>query len=114
MVTNICLLLEALSIVFCLHCLYGEKFKLDIETTSFLAIYMIIMTALNYYESPKMYSLIIYPIIVLYCGIKFGFKLGEMIINVILCIIIVGITQMIVALPSYYLFNIRFFSALQG
>ena len=110
MVTNICLLLEALSIVFCLHCLYGEKFKLDIETTSFLAIYMIIMTALNYYESPKMYSLIIYPIIVLYCGIKFGFKLGEMIINVILCIIIVGITQMIVALPSYYLFNIRFFS----
>ena len=110
MVTNICLLLEALSIVFCLHCLYGEKFKLDIETTSFLAINMIIMTAMNYYESPKIYSMIIYPIIALYCGVKFGFKLGEVIINVILCVIIVGVTQMIVALPSHFVFRVQLFS----
>lgn len=110
MVTNICLLLEALSVVFCLHCLYGEKFKLDIETTSFLATDMIIMTAINYYKLPKVYTMIIYPIIALYCGIKFGFKLGKVIINVILCIIIVGVIQMIVSLPPYYLLNIQTFS----
>lgn len=110
MVTNICLLLEALSIVFCLHCLYGEKFKLDIETTSFLAIYMIIMTAINYYELPQIYTMIIYPVIALYCGIKFGFKLEEMTVNVILCIIIVGVIQMIVALPSRFVFNVQLFS----
>ena len=110
MVTNICLLLEALSIVLCLHCLYGEKFKLDIETTSFLAIDMIIMTIMNYYALPKTYSMIIYPIIAVYCGIKFGFKFGEMIINVILCIIIVGVIQMVVVLPFYYLLKVQVFS----
>ncbi|MBD5548169.1 MAG: GHKL domain-containing protein [Lachnospiraceae bacterium] len=110
MVTNICLLLEALSVIFCLNCLYGEKFKLDIETTSFLAIDMIFMTAINYYELPKIYTMIIYPAIALYCGIKFGFKLGEIIINVILCIIMVGAIQMIVTLPSYFLLDIQIFS----
>lgn len=110
MVTNICLLLEALSIVLCLHYLYDEKFKLDIETTSLLAINMILMTAINYYELPKIYSLTIYPIIGIYCGIKFGFKLREIIINVTLCIIIVGVIQMIVSLPFYYFLNVQLLS----
>ena len=30
-ITNVCLLLEALSIVICLHHLYGEKFRLDLS-----------------------------------------------------------------------------------
>ncbi len=110
MVTNICLLLEALSIVLCLHYLYDEKFKLDIETTSLLAIYMIIMTIMNYYELPKIYSMFIYPIIVAYCGVKFGLKLWEIIINLTLCIIIVGVIQMIVTLPFYYLLNVQLVS----
>ncbi len=110
MVTNICLLLEALSIVLCLHYLYDEKFKLDIETTSLLAINMILMTAINYYGLPKIYSLTIYPIIGIYCGIKFGFKLREIIINVTLCIIIVGVIQMIVSLPFYYFLNVQLLS----
>lgn len=110
MVTNICLLLEALSIVLCLHYLYDEKFKLDIETTSYLAIDMISMTIINYYELPRTYSLIIYPIIAIYCGVKFGFKLREIIINVILCIIIVGAIQMILSLPFYYFLNVHLIS----
>lgn len=110
MITNICLLLEALSIVLCLHDLYGKKFKLDIETTSYLAINMISMTAMNYFELPKTYSVVIYPIIAIYCGVKFGFKLREIIINTILCIIIVGVIQMIVTLPFYYLLNVHRFT----
>lgn len=110
MVTNICLLLEALSIVLCLHDLYGEKFKLDIETTSLLAIYMIIMTMMNYYGLPKVYSMLIYPILAVYCGVKFGLKLWDIIINLTLCIIIVGVIQMIVTLPFYYFFNVHLFS----
>ncbi len=113
MVTNICLLLEALSIVFCLHCLYGEKFKLDIETTSFLAIYMILMTAMNYYESPKMYSMIIYPVIALYCGIKFGFKLKVVLMNLVLCVILVGGIQIIVMIPMYYVLAVIHFSTIR-
>lgn len=110
MVTNICLLLEALSIIYCLHCLYGEKFKLDIATTSFLAIDMIIMTIINYYELSKVYTMIIYPIIVIYCGVRFGFKLKEMITNVIICIVIVSSIQMIAVAPLYYILNVHFVS----
>ena len=47
-ITNVCLLLEALSIVICLHHLYGEKFRLDIATVCYLSIDMISMAAVNY------------------------------------------------------------------
>lgn len=113
MVTNICLLLEALSIVYCLHCLYGEKFKLDIATTSFLAIDMIIMTIINYYALSKVYTMIIYPIIVIYCGVRFGFKLKEMITNVIICIVINGGIQMFVMEPLHYILQVNLVSDIQ-
>ncbi len=108
-ITNICLLLEALSIVICLHHLYGEKLKLDIETVSFLSIDMILMTVINYYGLPKTYTMIIYPILALYCGAKFGFRLKSMVVNLVLCIILVGGMQLIVAFPCYYLLDISFF-----
>ena len=104
MVTNICLLLEAVSVVYCLHCLYGEKFKLDIFTTSFLAIDMIIMATINYYGLPNAFTMVIYPIIVLYCGIRFGFKMKALIINNILYMAIIGGTQLIVSLLFGYIF----------
>lgn len=113
MITNICLLLEALSVVFCLQCLYGEKFKLDIETTSFLATDMIIMTAINYYGLPKIYTLIIYPVIAIYCGMKYGFKLKVFLINLVLCVILVGGIQIIVMIPMYYILSIFHLSVIQ-
>lgn len=96
MITNICLLLEALSIVICLHHLYGEKFKLDIATVSLLTIYMIVMTGINYYNLPQIYTMIIYPVVAIYCGVKFGFKLKTLIINNILYMAIVSGIQLAV------------------
>lgn len=110
MVTNICLLLEALSVVLCLHCLYGEKFRLDIATTSFLAIDMIIMTIINYYGLSKVYTMIIYPIIVIYCGVRFRFKLKEMITNVIIGSVIISSVQMLVMGSWNFILNIETFS----
>lgn len=109
-ITNICLLLEAISIVVCLHHLYGEKFKLDIETVSFLSIDMILMTVINYYGLPKTYTMVIYPILALYCGARFGFRLKSMVVNLVLCIILVGGVQLIVSLPFHYLMNISLFA----
>lgn len=96
MITNICLLLEALSIALCLHYLYDEKFKLDIKTLSYLSIYMIIMTTINYYSLPKTYTMIIYPVIFLYCGMRFGFEIRALIINNILYLAIVSAIQFMV------------------
>lgn len=106
-VTNVCLLLEALSIVICLHHLYGEKFRLDIATVSFLSIDMIIMTAINYFGLPKTYTMVIYPVIILYCGVRFGFEIRKIAVNFILCIIIVGGIQSLIASPICYFLDMH-------
>lgn len=112
-VKNVCLLLEALSIVICLHHLYGEKFRLDIATISFLSIDMIIMTAINYLGLSKTYTMIIYPIIVLYCGIRFGFRMKALIVNIVLCVILVGTIQIIVSFPFCTLGDTTLFTDLK-
>lgn len=96
----------------CLHHLYGEKFRLDIATVSFLSIDMIIMTAINYFGLPKMYlvTMVVYPIIALYCGIRFGFKLKLIVSNVVLCVILVGGIQMLGMLSVYYFGRVQNFS----
>lgn len=99
-------LLEALSVLICLHHLYGQKFKLDILATTFLSMDMIIMTTINYYGLPRAYALIIYPIIMLYCGIKFGFKWKEIIINNVLYMVIIGVSQLLIGIIYAWIFNL--------
>ncbi len=108
-VTNVCLLLEALSIVICLHHLYGEKFRLDIATVSLLAIDMILMQAIDYLGLPGMVSILIYPVIAIYCGVEFGFKLKPIMLNIVLCVIIVGGMQWTIASSVSYFINLRYF-----
>lgn len=101
-ITNVCLLLEALSIVICLHHLYGEKFRLDIVTVSFLSIDMIVMVAINYFGMPRIQTMVIYPVIILYCGFRFGFQVKEMAVNIIVSIVLVGVLQLAVAFLLCY------------
>lgn len=103
MITNVCLLLEILSFTFCLHMLYGEKFKLDIATISLLSVCMIILAAMNYYDSPSIYSMIIYPIMFIYCGVRFEFKIKLILINLVFCVVIVGVIQIVTMLPFWFL-----------
>ncbi len=114
MITNICLLLEIFSIVFCLHYLYGEKVTLDIKTVSFLSIYMVIMTTINYYDLPQTYTMIIYPIMIGYCGIKFGFKLKQLIVNNILNIAINSSIQFVVLFLFYLVFRIQVLDSIRA
>lgn len=107
MITNICLLLEILSIVFCLHYLYGEKVVFDIKTVSFLSIYMVIMATINYYDLSQTYTMIIYPIMIGYCGIKFGFKIKQLIVNNILNMAFNSSIQFIVLFLYYLTFKVQ-------
>lgn len=106
-ITNVCLLLEALSIVICLHHLYGEKFRLDIATVCLLAVDMIMMQMIDYFHFPSNLSILIYPLIFIYCGKKFGFNFKVMCINVLICVIWVGIIQLIMLYIFGYWLNIR-------
>lgn len=106
-IRNCCLLLEALSIVLCLHHLYGERFKLDIRTVNLLAVDMIMMHMIDFYGLSGIISILIYPFIVIYCGLKFGFKIKLMLINIVLCVIIIGGIQLIVFSPICYILNMH-------
>lgn len=106
-ITNVCLLLEALSIVICLHHLYGEKFRLDIATVCYLSIDMISMVTVNYLGLSKTYTMIIYPLLILYCGKRFGFKIRRLVINLALCMVFISGIQMIVSFPICYLLNLH-------
>ena len=112
-ITNVCLLLEALSIVICLHHLYGEKFRLDIATVCYLSIDMIVVVTVNQLCLPKEYTMIIYPVLIIYCGFRLGFKLRPLIINIILCMVLISGIQMLIAFPICHIFQIHVINELQ-
>ncbi len=98
MVDRICVVLEALSVVICLHHLYGKKFRFDIVTVSFLTIEMITIQAIDYFGWPSELSMLFYPIVAIYCIIEFGFDLKKLIVNNVMYLIIIGILQIMVML----------------
>lgn len=113
MIGRVCLLLEVLSVIVCLHRLYGERFKLDIKTISFLAVDMIIMEYINHYGLSKSYTMIIYPIIIIYSGIRFGFKGRALIVNNILYMVIISGIQLVVSLIYGNIFNVHTFKGIE-
>lgn len=112
-IKNVCLFLEALSIVICLHHLYGEKFRLDIATISFFAVDMIMMQAIDYLELSSTISILMYSIIAVYCGYKFGFKIKEIAVNIVLCIIFVGSVQLIIVFLFSHIWKITHFNQIR-
>ncbi len=113
MITNVCLLLEILSFIFCLHILYEKRFKFDIISASFLSVYMIFMIVINYYHLAEHYTMIMYFLIFWYCGVRFSFNIKVILINIVFCIIIVGGIQMVISLPFVYIIGIKWFTDFQ-
>ena len=92
-------LFEALSVVFCLHYLYGEKPHFEIKSACFIIIYVVWMSTGQLFQFKQSWSLIMYPIVALYCWIKFEHDLKTLVINNILYITILsGIQATIVVL----------------
>ncbi|MCM1134240.1 MAG: GHKL domain-containing protein [Clostridium sp.] len=105
MIDRICVVLEALSVVICLHHLYGKKFRFDIVTVCFLTIEMIAMQSIDYFGLPSELSMLFYPFVAIYCVVEFGFNLKELLINNILYLVIVGILQIVVMMVFYVINN---------
>lgn len=94
MVVSLYLLFEVLAVVVCLHYLYGEKFRFDIVTVSIISIDLIWMQAIYYFHWNQSWSLMIYPIIIVYCILRFGFDVKAIVVNNILYLIIIGCLQL--------------------
>ena len=114
MITSLFVLFEVLSIIFCLHYLYGEKIRFDIVTMVFAVIYYLWMMLANYHYISASWTLMIYPIVLLYCGKRFGWKFKTIIINIILYLIILGILQASIMWIFRFVFRISQFNILAG
>ena len=77
-------LFEALSVVLCLHYLYGEKLRLEAVTACFVLFDVIWMSSVYYLQLGQSWSWMIYPAIVLYCVFRFGTDINSLFINNIL------------------------------
>lgn len=111
MMTGLCVLFEGLSIVFCLHYLYGEKVCFDKITVGFTIVFYACMMLANYEYISGIWSLLIYPIIMLYCGKKFGWKFKVILVNIIIYVIILGVLQTSIMFIFGIFLNISEFNA---
>lgn len=97
MIDVLSLLLEILAVVLCIHYLYGEKLKLDILTVGFIVIEMSYLLGVNQFAADNRWTLLMYPMVMLYCGIKFGANIKKILVNNILYMLIISCVQASIA-----------------
>ncbi len=100
---EISLLLEILAVILCLHYLYGEKFYFDKVSVGFIVIYMLCMLLINEMGIGRELSLFVYFLVVIYCGLRFGFSMKAILVNTLLYSIILGVLQAAGIIVTYLL-----------
>lgn len=95
MIERVIYLLEILSMVLCLHIIYGKKFRLNIKNVVLVSVNVIYVQAINEGVLPKQYILLMYMLLFFYCCLEFGFNKKETIINNILCFVLIFILQIV-------------------
>ena len=106
-VVSLGFLFEILSIVFCLHYLYGEKAGFDIWTISFVLFDVVWLSIVEFFSLGQSWSLLMYPIAILYSGIKFGYNPKAIIINNILYMAILSGIQTTIMVLFYVCLDIE-------
>lgn len=107
MVVSLSILVEFVSMILCLHYFYGEKVRFDKMAISCMGIELILMQSIYHFHWNLKLSLMIYPILIIYCGMRFGFDSKKILINNILCIIVLGVIQFLEALLISIIFKIN-------
>lgn len=108
MTVTICIvkfLFEILSVLFCLSLLYGEKFRLDKLSVGLILFEVILYTVLALYPLNDSLTLVMYPLIALFCGRKYGWEWKPILVNNILYIFIVGILQVLFLMTANVIFG---------
>lgn len=94
MIESIGFLLEILSILLCVHALYGKKIRLDIKNITAIAVDIILLQLIAEERIAAEMSMLAYLIVFCYCIVEFGFNKRELVVNNILYIVILSVLQM--------------------
>ena len=102
---GIYVLFEALSVMFFIHYLYGQKMHFDLISVCFIVIDIVMMMTIQIFHLNSKLSLLIYPIIIVYCGMEFGFNVKAIFVNNILYMAILSSIQATIIIIFTILFK---------
>ena len=86
---------EAIAVLLLLHTLYGKKICWNIYSIAFVVIDYILMLATKLFGVNQNLSVMIYPLLAIYCFVQFKSKIQEIIVNIVLSVIILLGIQLI-------------------
>ena len=107
-------LLEVLSVVFCLHYLYGEKPRLEAVTVCFILLEVAWMSGVYYLQLGQEWSMMMYPIVALYCALRFGTDIKAIFINNVLYMAILSGIQTTIMMLCRALLKIENFDKMDN
>jgi len=93
MLLRVMLVAEILSAIICLHCIYGEKFRLNVKTVTLTLSVLIVLEVVNCFELSGVFSALGYVFLIIYCKFEFKNSILETVISFVLSMIILTITQ---------------------
>lgn len=86
---------EAIAVLLLLHILYGKKICWNIYSIAFVVIDYILMLATKLFGVNQNLSVMIYPLLAIYCFVQFKSKIQEIIVNIVLAVIMLLGIQLI-------------------
>mgnify|MGYP001625215169 CR=1 FL=1 len=104
MLLRFVLVTEILSVVVCIHRIFGEKVKFEIKTILLFLGLLTVLEIANTQPVPKIFSLLVYLLIILYCVFRFRRGLLDAIINNVLYLVVMTILQFLCLIPVAVIF----------
>lgn len=95
MIERIYLLFEICTYLIVVNDLFGKKFKMDFPAIITISLEVVIFQLTNHGALPKLFRIIPYVVLILYVYVEFSTTIKKKIINMFICIVIIGCLQML-------------------
>lgn len=107
-IRNLKILMELFAYLYCLAELFGKRFRINIYAVVFIILDMFLITGIVEYGFPEYLKSLGYMAMILYGLLYYGESIKHTLVNCILGALIVAILQLLMWLPFYFLFYIKY------
>ena len=105
MIESVALILEAFIFIIALSNLFDRRLKISVYMVILAVVYLYIFSAINNEDYPAYISFFAYLAIIVYCLFVYKEKIKVTLINFFLSFIIVGLLQLTICIPIYYIYD---------
>ncbi len=99
----IALVLELVTILFCIENLFGKRFEKNIYLLVLMIAYLLIFIGINIYDFPTYLSVLAYISIIIYCIFFYKKNITVTLVNFFLAFAIIGVFQLLYYVPVFYI-----------